>query len=270
MPTVGEVLKSQGMTDEQIAALDQKVLQGFTQVLSTAEQQREAAELKERQLKDYVANQINPMLDEYGTKNTNLAAEVAFYKAQHEASKANGFIPADAPGFTAPRDPASGQFVAGANAVPGSPDFKQFETKVGQAIFTLQDLNWKYQALYGRPLPDAPSQLAQEAAAQHMSVVDYAAKKYGFAQKEQEVAAKTKQEEIDRIVKEKVAENDRQWAERNANPGLRAAETSQFSQIRKAIDEKKRPDPLMQTKEERHRSTVDMIQRDLAEKEQVQ
>jgi hypothetical protein len=71
-------------------------------------------------------------------------------------------------------------------------------------------------------------------------------------------------------VKEKVAENDRQWAERNANPGLRAAETSQFSQIRKAIDEKKRPDPLMQTKEERHRSTVDMIQRDLAEKEQVQ
>jgi hypothetical protein len=276
MPTIQEVLKQSGWTDEQIAGLDQKAVQGFTQVLSTADQAREAAELKERQLKDYVATQINPMLDEYGTKNTNLSAEAAFYKAQAEAAKANGFLPADAPGYAAPgataapRDPSTGQYVAGGNAVPGSPDLKQYESKIGQAVFTLSDLQWKYQTLYGRPMPDAPSQLAQEAAAQHMSVVDYAAKKYGFQQKEQEVAQKTRQEEIDRIVTEKVNEHKRQIAERQANPMLAAAETSQFSQIRKAVAEKKQADPLMQSKEERHQSTLAAIQREISEKEQVQ
>jgi hypothetical protein len=281
MPTIQEVLKQSGWTDEQIAGLDQRAAQGFTQILSTADQEkaaatqaREAAELKERQLKDYVANQINPMLDEYGTKNTNLSAEAAFYKAQADAAKANGFLPADAPGYVAPgappRDPASGQYVAGGNQVPGSPDLKQYESKIGQAVFTLSDLQWKYQTLFGRPMPDAPSQLAQEAAAQHLSVVDYAAKKYGFQQKEQEVAQKTRQEEIDRIVNEKVSEHKRQIAERQANPMLAAAESSQFSQIRKAVAEKKQADPLMQSKEERHQSTLAAIQRDLQEKEQVQ
>jgi hypothetical protein len=273
MPTVAEIFKSQGMTDEQIAALDQKVIQGFTQVLSTADQAKEAAELKERQLKDYVATQINPMLDEYGTKNTNLSAEAAFYKAQAEAANANGFLPADAPGYAAtaaPRDPSTGQYVAGGNAVPGSPDLKQYESKIGQAVFTLADLQWRYQSLFGRPMPESPSQLAQEAAAQHMSTVDYAAKKYGFAQKEQEVAAKTRQEEIDRIVNEKVSEHKRQIAERQANPMLAAAETSQFSQSRKAVAEKKQADPLMQSKEERHQTTLANIHRDMQEKEQVQ
>jgi hypothetical protein len=279
MPTIQEVLKQSGWTDEQIATLDQKAVQGFTSVLSTADQLQQAAELKERQLKDYVATQINPMLDEYGTKNTNLAAEAAFYKAQAEAAKANGFLPANSPGFTPtnpaapatpPRDPASGQYVAGGNQVPGSPDLKQYESKIGQAVFTLSDLQWKYQSLFGRPMPDAPSQLAQEAAAQHLSVVDYAAKKYGFQQKEQEVAQKTRQEEIDRIVAEKVNEHKRQIAERQANPMLAAAESSQFSQIRKAVAEKKQADPLMQTKEERHQSTLAAIHRDMTEKEQVQ
>ena len=44
MPTVQEVLKQSGLTDEQITALDAKAISAFTGVLTTAEQERQAAQ----------------------------------------------------------------------------------------------------------------------------------------------------------------------------------------------------------------------------------
>ena len=41
MPTVAEVLKQAGMTDEQIAALDAKAMTGLGTVLSAAETERQ-------------------------------------------------------------------------------------------------------------------------------------------------------------------------------------------------------------------------------------
>ena len=43
MPTVNEILKQSGLTDEQIAALDAKAITAFTGVLTTAEQERKTA-----------------------------------------------------------------------------------------------------------------------------------------------------------------------------------------------------------------------------------
>ena len=52
MPTVHEILKQSGLSDEQIAALDGKALTAFNGVLSTAEQARQTAEQERQAAKD--------------------------------------------------------------------------------------------------------------------------------------------------------------------------------------------------------------------------
>jgi hypothetical protein len=189
--TVAEVLTESGWTPEMIAALDAKANEGFTKILSTAEQMQEQAALTQRAINEKLANEINPALDKWATDEARLKAEAAFYREQAQAAKANGFIAADAPGFTgAPAHGADGKFVAGGNQVPGSPDFKAFSSQVGQAIGNLADLQWKYRTLYGSEMPESPTKLAEEATAQRMSILDYAAKKYNFAAKEQEISTR--------------------------------------------------------------------------------
>jgi hypothetical protein len=101
--------------------------------------------------------------------------------------------------------------------------------------------------------------------------VDWAAKKYNFAQKEQEVNAQRQKERDDKIRNDAIAERDRFYAERQANPALRQAESSAFSTVNKAVQAGKIPDPLSYaSKEERHRATTELINRDIREREQVQ
>ena len=134
MPTVQEVLKQSGLTDEQIAAFDAKAITAFTGVLTTAEQERktaaeaaakaaeerkaateasakaeeerkaaaaalEAQELRKRSNDQFYEESIVPALNSWGNEKTQKDAEVAFYKTQLEGAKAAGFIPAEAPGF---------------------------------------------------------------------------------------------------------------------------------------------------------------------------
>jgi hypothetical protein len=56
-------------------------------------------------------------------------------------------------------------------------------TNINQA----QAANNRYLALYGKPMPDDPSALADEAAAHRMSVSQWADQKYGFAKKQKEL-----------------------------------------------------------------------------------
>lgn len=284
MPTIQEVLRQTGLTDEQIAALDTKVVQGFTTILSTAEQKEAAAqqaqatvELNQRKINDYMANEVTPALNNWANEKTTYEAKLAAYSKAFEEAKSSGFVPPDfvigSPTSDGqPARNAQGQFVAGQNAVPGSPafDVNRFRSDAGAFMGTMLDLQHKYQALFGTIMPDSPTALIREAADQHMDPVTYAAKKYNFAGREQEVATKKQQDLEAKIRADAIAERDRYHAERTANPALRQAEASAFSDIRKAVNDKSRPDPLMQTKEERHRTTLENIGRDIAEKAQVQ
>src|SRR5215469_1733619 len=98
MPTVEEVLRAAGYTDEQVRSLDPRTITAFGGVLSEAEQvrqqaqkDREAAELAHRSNVDFYQNKIQPSLTQweeekqrYENENARRAAEVAFYRTQNE------------------------------------------------------------------------------------------------------------------------------------------------------------------------------------------
>lgn len=269
-PTVQEILKATGLTDEQIAALDPKVIPAFTQVVSTASQEREAAELAKRATHEYFANDISPALDKWANEKAALDAQIAFYKAQNEAARSGGFIPTDAPNAsptpnpTAGRDP-SGKFVAGAGPVPGSPQFMTVEQGWG----ALNNSQWalvEYMRLHnGAPLPDDLQTLANEAQAQRMDFKTYVAKKYDFETKREQIKTAEQKKRDDALVADAVAANDKKWAEKvGNNPMVRTATDSRFANIEKAVKEGQRPDPLKMTREQRHSSTQREINKDIA------
>lgn len=266
-PTVAEVLKSAGLDDAAIAALDAKALAGFTNVLSTAEQERSAAELAQRAANQFYEETITPALNEWGTKEANLAAERDYYKTLALKAKDGGFV-AEVPPFNGGEQQRGegGKFVPNSNAVPGSPNFQEFENKVAGAIGNLADLQWKYRTLYGKEMPDSPTALGAEAGAQKMSMADWAAKKYGFADKQAAIEKEAKDKEREAIRKEAIDERDKYYAERQgSNPMLRQGEASRYTEIRKAVTEGKREDPLKMTRDQRHAATAAAIRQDRAE-----
>jgi hypothetical protein len=265
MPTVAEVLKSAGLTDEQIAALDAKAVEGFTSVLTTAEQERQQAELAQRAATQMFEEQITPALNDWGVKEANLAAERDYYKTLAEKSKDGGFI-AEVPPFKAEQPRGDGgKFVAGANAVPGSPNLQEFETKVAGAMGSLADLQWKYRTLFNKEMPDAPTALAAEATAQRMSMIDYAAKKYNFDGRKAEIEAAEKKAAEDKIREEVTKERDQYWAERTGNnPMVRMGEASRFAELKKGVEAGTRVDPLKMSRDQRHAATAQAIRQDIA------
>ena len=138
-PSLAEVLKSSGWTQEQIDALDAKAQSGLTNYVSnvyqTADQKQqeaatlaakaeadkkiavesseaaraaqEKAELESRSTKEFWDNTYNPGVAAWETERQKLLqdkinadAMTAFLKAQNEGAKAAGFIPSDAPVYT--------------------------------------------------------------------------------------------------------------------------------------------------------------------------
>ncbi len=278
MPTVAEILEASGLSKEQVAALDAKVLTGFQGVLSASEQaaesarqHREAAELARRAQEQQYSEKIAPALDQWGNESATLKAENAFYKAQAEAAKANGFIPRDAPGYVPPAaDPnagraPNGQFVAGAGAVPGSPAYMT----QGEVVKGISNATWviaEHMRLHGAPPPDDVETLLTEATAQRMGFKDYAAKKYNFDARKAEITAAAKQKERDAIVRETEDRVKKELAEQfGNNPNVRSASPSQFTELKKGIESKTMKDPLLQSKQERHASTQSLIHRDLVD-----
>ena len=267
MPTVAEVLKQTGMTDEQIAALPPTAITGFNTLVTTATEAQERAELAARANRELYDQQIAPALDGWGNEKANMQAELAFYKAQVEGGKAAGFVPADAPTFAGQQRNQQGQFVEGANPVPGSPQLieqvrNEASTALGMGMWAMQE----YQRVTGQFLPDDVTALAQEASAQRMPFRDYVEKKYDFAAKRQAKVTADQEARDKKIREEAIAENNKQWAERGGtNPNVRQADTSQYAQMATAVGKNERPDPLKMSREQRHVATRNAIRRDVAE-----
>ncbi len=281
--TVEDILKESGLSDDQIKALDAKVTAGLTQVLTSAttaeaaaSQAREAAERAQRAQAEQYDKTIAPALDGWANEKATFEAQLAYYKTLAEKAKEGGFLPAAEP-FKPPTaaDPnasrdASGKFVAGANPVPGSPQFVDgLRKEISSAFSFAADAQWKYQQLYGAIMPDSPTELIREAAANHMSPVEWTAKKYKFAEKEQEKTAAAKKAEIDAAVATAVAAKDKEWAEKvGSNPDLRRVEVSKYSEMSKGVKAGQRPDPLAPMSESaRDAGTRNAIRAELAVQE---
>lgn len=317
MPTVAEILKSSGLDDAAIAALDAKVLAGFTGVLTTAAEEnkkaeeerlaakaaQDAAELAQRANKEFYDQTIVPSLNGWEAQEQAMKQEIAnakalaaFYEAQNKAAKESGFIATDAPVFTpaavvVPGRDANGKFVAGTpGGTPGSPTFtmEQVREGLGNTLGTVTDIQWKYQRLYGTPMPVAPTELVRQAEAQKMNPADYAAKTFNFAAKEAELVARQQAEERAKIAAEAVApyeqklkEKDTEWqkkleeqaktiSERGGNnPDVKRAAISNFPEIKKAVADGTRKDPLSMTREERQVSMRQDIQKSVAANEEA-
>ena len=315
--TVAEILKASGLDDAAIAALDAKVLAGFTGVLTTAAEEnkkaeeerlaakaaQDAAELAQRANKEFYDQTIVPSLNGWEAQEQAMKQEIAnakalaaFYEAQNKAAKESGFIATDAPVFTpaavvVPGRDANGKFVAGTpGGTPGSPTFtmEQVREGLGNTLGTVTDIQWKYQRLYGTPMPVAPTELVRQAEAQKMNPADYAAKTFNFAAKEAELVARQQAEERAKIAAEAVApyeqklkEKDTEWqkkleeqaktiSERGGNnPDVKRAAISNFPEIKKAVADGTRKDPLSMTREERQVSMRQDIQKSVAANEEA-
>jgi hypothetical protein len=330
MPTVKEILKQTGLTDDQITALDAKVVNAFGGVLTTAEQEhaaaqqaaakaeqeraaaqtaaekaeqdrvaalaaQEAAEVAKRANAEFYDQSIAPALNNWGTEKSNLEAQVAYYKAQNEGARAAGFIPAEAPGFQAPaaapgngqgRD-AQGRYVPNApGGTPGSPTFTMEDVKkgLGSVLGTVTDIQWKYQSLYGKPMPISPTELIRQAESVKLDPAAYAARNFKFAEKEAEMAraaaeehdAKIKTEtaaayeaklvEAEKAKEEAVKATDRKWAEKiGSNPDVRIAQPSRFADVARAVRANERPDPLSLNEQQRRQATSQAIRQEISE-----
>ena len=219
MPSVAEVLKQSGFSDEQIKAIDAKAISAFDSLVTDAEKQRlegeqarkeaqaakDAAELAQRSNVDFYENKIAPSLTAWEEEKARIentgarnAAEAAFYRTQAEEAKKAGFIPTEAPSFdptkfipsaAQPRD-GQGRYVAGApGATPGSPTFdvNQIYERAGNAVSLLTDIQWEHQRLFGQPLPISPTELIRQADAVKLDPKTYAARTFNWDTRRQQM-----------------------------------------------------------------------------------
>jgi hypothetical protein len=279
--TVAEVLKETGWTDDDIKTLDQKKMDGLTRVVTSANEAQEKGELALRAQREEYDKNIAPALANWADHDTVLSTRLAAAEQFINKVKDSGYLPKEildviptitssAPSST-PRQGPDGKFVAGANPSPGSPGFvdvkKELANELGSAFSFAADTQWKYRTLFGQEMPDAPTALIREAAANRMSPTDWAAKKYNFVAKDQERVAAAEKAKIDAAVKEAVTAKEREWSEKTGNnPMIRTPQESAFSNVSKAVAEGKRQDPLKMTTEQRRASTHANIQKEFADR----
>lgn len=326
MPTVAEILKSTGFTDEQISALDARAVTAFTNVLTTAETaQQTAAAAATKAEADRVAMEkakseaestqrgnvkfyeetIVPGLTDgdalqkkLQTEKANAEAMALFYKTQIDGAKAAGYLAADAPAFALPVDnpanpgvrDASGRFVAGTpGGTPGSPTFTMDDVRngLGATMGTLSDIQWKYQQLYGRPMPISPTELVRQSEANKFKdPATYASQIFKFSEKEEEIRLATAKKHDEDIAASTAAAKDAEWkvvlekerAENAAKERARAEQggnnpdvrtppgSSKFAEVKRAVQEGTMPDPLKMTDAQRRVATRQQIHKDIEER----
>jgi hypothetical protein len=275
MPTVQEILKQTGLSDEQITALDAKAITAFTGVLNTAEQERqqaqadrERAEVERRSNSQFYEESIAPALNSWATEKANYDGQLSYYKSQLESARAAGLEFAPPPAQA--RSAANGQYVSGApGGTPGSPTFSMeaIDQRLGNGISNIGWAMQEYQKLSGGGfLPDSFDTLAEEAHNSRLPFRDYVARKYDFAGKQAEMQRKQQEEHDAKIRQDTEAQADRKWAEKiGSNPDVHIGQPSRFAEVARAVKSGSRPDPLTLNEQQRRQASRDAIRHDLAE-----
>jgi hypothetical protein len=271
MATVQEILKAAGIGDEIAAGLPKEVVTALTGYVSeadtklTAAQQAEVqaaelrrqAELDKKEVTDYVAN--------YGSKLTDTASLQAKYDATVtylKSLKDQGFdvaIPEVSPNPgvkpAVPGSPAIGANAVDENAILG---------KVGSVMSQWLDANNEHIRLYGTPIPEASTNLADEARNARKPIGQYIAEKYKFKDKQTERQQADFQKRVDDQVNAKLAEEKRKLAEAGgSNPNLRPGEPSRASLVTKIKSEDFHKSDGNVPARERNRRMLDRIHADI-------
>lgn len=265
MPTVDEVLRQSGFSDDEISRLDHRAITGFGNILTESLNAQERAETERLANAQFYEDKIVPALAGWELEKQQLEGEKARMQAEakfyREGARAAGISIAD---------PDSGQYIAGTGT--GSPAFSgnmnELVSRAGEALGTLADLQWKYESLFGSKLPISPSVLIQEADRAHLDPVTYAAKKFNFAQREREIAEAKQKMHDDEIRRQATAEADRKWSEKvGNNPDVRKGEASRFADLQRAVRQDARPDPLKLDATQRRQMTRNQIRSEISDSE---
>jgi hypothetical protein len=242
MPTVAEVLKAANIADDVAAGLPPDVVKALTGYvaqadakLGTAAEEARKAEEARRQA-ELERTEINSYVENYGTSLTKMASVEAKNEALTTYLKT-----LKTQGFTVPDELIAGETPGRRAAVPGSPaeggnavDEKKILGRVGSVMSQWFDANNEHIRLYGVPIPDQSEALALEADRARKPLGQYAAEKYKFSDKRQEVAAAETKKREDVIRKEEREKIEREHAESNgSNPNLRSGEGSRQPYIPK-------------------------------------
>jgi hypothetical protein len=270
MPTVQELLKTSGLTDEVIAGLPKEAVAAFggiltdaeTKVSTAAQQAAEAAELRRqaeldrKDIQKYV-DDYSASLNDQGSLKAKYDAVVAYV----DSLKAQGFdakLPVDVA-------PSSKPIVPGSPAIGGNAvDEGKILGRVGNVMSQWLDANNEHIRLYGVPVPDPSTNIAEEAARARKPVGEYMAEKYKFRERQ---AAKEKESYDARVaadVKAKVNEQLRVEAEkRGSNPNLRSGESSRASHVPKLKTEEFHKGDGFQPKRQRESRMLENLHKDL-------
>lgn len=240
MPALADVLKSAGIAEDVIKGLPTEVIGHvetfYTQAESKltaaqqAEQQaaelRRQAELDKKEVTDYVEN-YGTDLTKMASVNAQLAARTAYLKKMKEQ------------GFEVPddliKDDGSAKPTTPEGTVNlGGFDPAKFRGEVGSVMAQFIDASNEHMRLYGTPLPESSTSLAQEAARAHKPIGDYIAEKFKFKAKGEEIAKAARDKEVEDRVNARLTEERRKEAEkRGSNPNLIAGESSRNSFVPK-------------------------------------
>ena len=154
---------------------------------------------------------------------------------------------------------------------------------------TINDIMYKHQVLYGKPLPIPPSQLIAQADALKLSPMEYATRTYKFAEKEEEARQAAIKAHDDGIAATAVAAKEEAHKaelkklqdEFNAKEKLRAEQggnnpdtklppgSSKFTDLKRAVAAGERPDPTRMSQQERRQLTLNNIHKAVEEREAV-
>ncbi len=272
MPTVQELLKTSGLTDEVIAGLPKEAVAAFggiltdaeTKVQTAAQQASEAAELRRQAELD--RKDIQKYVDDYSLSLNNQGSLQAKYDAvvaYVDSLKAQGFdvkLPVDVASSSEKKPVVPGSPAIGGNAV----DEGKILGRVGNVMSQWLDANNEHIRLYGVPVPDPSTNIAEEAARARKPVGEYMAEKYKFRERQ---AAKEKESYDARVaadVKAKVDEQLRVEAEkRGSNPNLRSGESSRASHVPKLKTEEFHKGDGFQPKRQRESRMLENLHKDL-------
>lgn len=269
MPNVAELLKASGLTDDVIAGLPKEVsatldryaseadtkLSTAAQKAADAEEARRQAELERKEIDAYVTK-YETSLNEQGSLQAKYDAALAYV----ESLKGQGFD-VKLPGA----DPAAKPVVPGSPAIGGNAvDEGKILGRVGNVMSQWLDANNEHIRLYGVPVPDSSTNIAEEASRARKPVGEFMAEKYKFSDKRKEKEQADYQARVDRDVKAKVDETLRVEAEkRGSNPNLRNGESSRSSFVPKIKGDEFHKSDGNVPKRERERRLLDNLHKDI-------
>lgn len=245
--TVAELLASKGIAADVIAGLPKEIaghLEGYLSEadtkLSTAQQETIKAEEARRQA-ELEKNDVHTYVEEYGTALTDLTsanAKLSAASAYLKSLKDQGY---DVPATLLESTPTPTPTPTLQQRVPGSPamggnafDPAKFRGEVGFTLSQWMDANNEHMRLYGVPIPEKSTPLAEEAARARVPIGDYIAKKYKFAERQQAKEKEAYDAKVKADVDKEVERRERERSEREgSNPLLRAGEPSRNTFVQK-------------------------------------